>query len=249
MRIQFLGTGGYQPNERRHTACVLVPELGIAFDAGTSAFRLGANVTSPELRIFLSHAHLDHICGLTYLLTPIHEQRITQCSVHGLPETLEAVRRHLFSEAIFPVAPPFQMTPLAPQIEVGNGAIVTWRRQQHPGGSIGFRVSTQSGTFAYVTDTTADSDAIEFVRDVDVLIHECYFHDRDADWAVKTGHSHTSQVARLAAGANVKRLYLTHIDPRNPGDDPVGLATARAIFANTHMAEDGLVIDLKSASN
>ena len=27
MRLQLLGTGGYHPNERRHTACLLVPEL------------------------------------------------------------------------------------------------------------------------------------------------------------------------------------------------------------------------------
>jgi hypothetical protein len=65
MRVEFLGTGGYHPNERRHTACVLLPEIGLAFDAGTSVFRLPPRLESKELDVFLSHAHLDHIAGLT----------------------------------------------------------------------------------------------------------------------------------------------------------------------------------------
>ena len=35
MRVEFLGTSGFHPTESRHTACVVLPEIGIAFDAGT----------------------------------------------------------------------------------------------------------------------------------------------------------------------------------------------------------------------
>lgn len=44
MRLKLLGTGGYHPNEIRHTPCLLLPEQGIAFDAGTAAFRLPAQL-------------------------------------------------------------------------------------------------------------------------------------------------------------------------------------------------------------
>ncbi len=40
MQVVLLGTGGYHPSELRHTACVMLPELGIVFDAGTSFFRV-----------------------------------------------------------------------------------------------------------------------------------------------------------------------------------------------------------------
>ena len=96
---------------------------------------------------------------------------------------------------------------------------------------------------AYITDTTAPGDYIEFIRDVDLLIHECYFPDGMQEWAAKTGHSHTSAVAQMAKDANVKQLYLVHIDPQRPADDPVGLKLARSIFSDTHLAEDRMEIE------
>jgi ribonuclease BN (tRNA processing enzyme) len=51
-------------------------------------------------------------------------------------------------------------------------------------------------------------------------------------------------VAQLARDAGVGRLYLTHIDPRHPEDDPIGLETARRIFPATHLAEDLLEIEV-----
>ena len=40
MKLVLLGTGGYHPNQLRHTACVMLPEIGLIFDAGTSFFRV-----------------------------------------------------------------------------------------------------------------------------------------------------------------------------------------------------------------
>ena len=71
MRIVFLGTGGYHPNKRRHTASILLPDIGVALDAGTGFFRVQETIKSANLDIFLTHAHLDHICGLTFLLVPM----------------------------------------------------------------------------------------------------------------------------------------------------------------------------------
>lgn len=242
MRLIFLGTGGYHPNERRQTACVLLPELGIVFDAGTGFFRVPSRMMSSELTIFLSHAHLDHICGLTYPLVELHTRKITKFTVYGTKPTLDAVKSHLFAEPIFPVPLPCEWRELSEEISVGSATITTCRLK-HPGGSTGFKVICNGRSMAYVTDTTANDSYLDFLRGVDVLIHECNFPDHLAEWCEKTGHSHTSQVAELARKAQVKRLFLTHIDPQSPGDDPIGLATARAIFPNTHLAEDLLEID------
>jgi len=243
MKLVLLGTGGFHPNERRHTACVALPELGIAFDAGTSAFRLAERMRGRDLQIFLTHAHLDHICGLTFLLVPLMQNEIPSCKVHALPETLDAVRRHLFSQPIFPVLPRFDFVPLAERVELPGG-VLTWTPLRHPGGSVGYRIDLHNGrSMAYITDTLADGSYTAFLRGVDVLVHECYFPDALAEWCEPTGHSHTSQVAKLARESDVGRLYLTHIDPRRPDDDPVGLATARSIFPDTTLAEDLMEVE------
>ncbi len=78
----------------------------------------------------------------------------------------------------------------------------------------------------------------EFIRGVDVLIHECYFPDDRAEWAIKTGHSNTTPVASLAREAGVGRLILTHVDPLQSSDDPIGLDVARAVFPKSTLAHD-----------
>ena len=248
MRIEFLGTGGFHPNERRHTACVLLPEVGVAFDAGTSLFRLPARLQTPDLHLFLSHAHLDHICGLTYLLVPLMRGDIRSCRVYADAQVLRAVQQHLFSDSVFPVQPGFEFVELEPgqHYTIHGVEIAHHPLPSHPGGSRAFRVDWEQDrhprALAYVTDTTVDGTYTEFIRGVDLLIHECNFADNMAQWCERTGHSHTSMVANLANDSAVIRLALTHVDPQHPEDDPLGIDTARRIFPATELAEDGLVL-------
>ncbi len=251
MKLIFLGTGGYHPNQRRHTAGVLLPDAGVLLDAGSGLFRLVEHLRSSRLRIFLTHAHLDHILGLTYLLVPIAKRELESITVYGDAKTLTAVRDHLFAEYVFPVMPPFEFVELRDtgEIALEDGLRVSHQSlASHPGGSRAYRIDRQvdgaERSLAYITDTAADGSYSEFIRGVDVLIHECYFKDDMLHWGMKTGHCCTSQVARLAAEAKVGRLVLTHIDPQHPEDDPIDLATARSIFPNVEIAEDLLEIEV-----
>src|SRR5258708_4699326 len=148
MRASFLGTGGYHPNEGRHTSCIMLPELGIIFDAGTSFFRVAERLATRELHIFLSHAHLDHIVGLTYFLVPMFSGKVDRVWVRSAPEYLDAVQTHLFSPPIFPVAPGYVFQPLAEKVAVPAGGVLTHCRLNHPGGSIGYRIDWPLGSEA-----------------------------------------------------------------------------------------------------
>lgn len=247
MRVHILGSGGYFPNERRHTACYFLPESAAALDAGSGAFRLLRRIETEELDVFLSHAHLDHVVGLTYLLLPLATGQLARVRLHGTARTLEAVKVHLFSEALFPVLPPFEFRPLEAVtcVELADGGLLTHHPlKHHPGGTTAYRIdwpprgTEAARSFAYVTDTIVDGAYTEFIRGVDVLAHECYFPDEQATWAEKTGHSHTSAVARLAAEADVGTLYLIHIDPMSETDDSLGVDAARALFPRITLAED-----------
>lgn len=242
MRLVFLGTGGYHPNERRHTAGLMLPEPGIVLDAGSCFFRVQPRLQTQELDIFITHAHLDHIQGLTYFLVPMLRGDVTRCRVHADETTLSAIRTHLFAPPVFPVLPEFDFRLLTDSVSVG-GVTVTHRPIKHPGGGRGYLLQSGSTRLAYITDTTVDGSYTDFIRGADVLIHECYFPDEMSQWCEPTGHSHTSQVARLAREAGVGRLYLTHIDPQRADDDPIGLDTARQIFPATTLAEDLMEIE------
>jgi ribonuclease Z len=243
MRLHFLGTGGYHPNERRHTACIMLPDAGVIFDAGTAFFRVAERLATRGIDIFLTHAHLDHIAGLTYFLVPLFRKQVDRVKVHSAPEYLAAVQTHLFSQPVFPMLPAYDFLPLEEGVLLPGGGVLTHCRLNHPGGSLGYRIDWPGKALAYITDTIADGSYTRFVQGVDVLIHECNFSDEGAEWAEKTGHSYTSAAARIARDAGVKRLFLTHIDPEHDEDDPIGLTTARAVFPATEIAEDLMEVE------
>tara|TARA_R110002095_G_scaffold114178_2_gene99740 strand:- start:5965 stop:6699 length:735 start_codon:yes stop_codon:yes gene_type:complete len=243
MRIVLLGTGGYHPNERRHTACLMIPELGIIFDAGTSFFRVPDLLQTRDLQIFLTHAHLDHIAGLSFFLVPMLTGQVDSVKVYGEESKLTAIQTHLFSEEIFPVLPDYEYTPLPETVPVPGDGVLRHLKLEHPGGSVGYRIDWPDHSLAYITDTAHPEQHRDFIQDVDLLIHECYFPDDMAEWADKTGHSHTTPVAELARDARVGKLVLTHIDPQRPGDDPIGINVARNIFPHTILGEDLMEID------
>lgn len=238
MRLLFLGTGGYHPSERRHTASLLLPEIGVAFDAGTAFFRVPQRMETRELDLFLTHSHLDHVVGLTFPLVAMQEGLIEAIRIHARAHVLEAVRSHILAKALFPVEPEFEYLELGERVELPDGGVLTHTPLKHPGGATGYRVDWPERSFAYITDTTAPGPYVDFVRGVDLLVHECYFPDGVEHWAEETGHSCTTPVAKVAAEAGVGRMFLVHTDPQRTDDDPIGIATARAIFPNTEIAED-----------
>ena len=243
MRLQFLGTGGFHPNERRHTASLLLPEIGVALDAGTGFFRVPGSLRTRTLDVFLTHAHLDHVCGLTSILVAMLRENIVPVRVFGSRDTLDAVQTHLLARELFPVVPDFHWHELTGPVILSDGSQLTWIPLEHPGGSLGFRINWLDRSLAYITDTTAPGDYAGFIQDVDVLVHECYFPDELADLAVKTGHSSASNVAAVAKRARAKRLILVHADPQRPDDDPIGMDHLRTIFPDAELAEDLMEIE------
>jgi ribonuclease BN (tRNA processing enzyme) len=220
MQIHCLGTTGYHPNASRHTACYYLRELGVMLDAGTGVCRLTSALQkrpTKDLDIVLSHAHLDHIVGLTFLLGVMSVTDLQRVRVYGQKDKLEAVRQNLYHKLLFPVPPDFDWHELpdeSGQVSLAN-CTLDYFPQQHPGGSIGMLITGGGKRLAYLTDTTPhqDPEVISQLRDVDLLVHECYFNDESRDMAIMTGHSWLSGVTEFVQQTRPRRTLLIHVNP------------------------------------
>jgi ribonuclease BN (tRNA processing enzyme) len=249
MKIHCLGTSGYHPNEQRHTTCYFLPESGLVLDAGSGFYRLPPLVQTDHLDIVLSHAHLDHVVGLTFLLDVLHQRPIERVRVWGQAEKLAAIRDHLFHPLIFPVQLDVQWCPieLDTVTQLTSGVEATAFPLEHPGAAFGYRFDwPRAGkSLAYVTDSYTQLDApwIDKLRGVDLLMHECNFRDEKQDWAIKTGHTWTTRACEVARTTEAKALMMIHINPLEEQDDPVGLETARSVFPQTLVARDNALVE------
>ena len=261
-----LGTGGYIHTSRRATASVLVRRgrSALLFDAGTGVGRLlepafAAHLAGVDcLNIILSHYHLDHVIGLTWL------PKVWQSKVRILAPTAPLVEAQagdalarLASPPLF--ALPLERYPCPPEVvalasdaplELGEFR-VSVIGQHHAGGSVGFRVDD---CFAYVTDTDADERHVAFLSGVELALIDA-FYDAE-EYRASGGHpgrrlDHGSNVtaAEIARNAGVRTLGLIHINP-SYGEERCSamLEESRTLFPATTLPADGVPIQIDPAA-
>ena len=254
MLLHCLGTAGYHPNEERHTSCYFLPESGILLDAGSGAFRLAPLIQTKSIDLLLSHAHLDHVVGLTFLLDVFYQHPIDKLRIWGEQAKLDAVKEHLFSDLIFPVQLEAEFHAIDDRKELVIGSeqqvSVQWRQQKHPGGSVAYRMDWPDRRLLYATDTTGDAscEALQWGKGTDLLMHECYFRDDAKEWAEKTGHSWSSRVIEVTQGILPKKLLLTHVNPltKTVDGEDTSIDVDRIdslVDAEVILAEDNLVVE------
>jgi ribonuclease Z len=250
MHLEFLGTAGYHPSETRHTSCILLPDAApdeaFVLDAGTGFFRLA----SPErplprrLHIFLTHPHLDHVAGLTFLLDVAFVQKV-EVALYANANTLRAVKQTLFGSPLFPLPFVYPTVEISPEREFEvAGVRVNTHPLTHPGGSLAFRFDWTSGqSLCYVTDTAGDGRYHDFISGApDVLIHERNFPDSLATLADSSGHCTSSALVAAARASGARQVLVTHFNPLTQSD-PLEEDDVYAALPGVRAAFDGLKIE------
>jgi ribonuclease BN (tRNA processing enzyme) len=246
------------PTENRETTCFAVREDDVLFifDAGTGLRRLADPANAAlvegvrEIHMFLTHYHLDHVCGLAYLSGVLPGRVVT---VHA-PDAVftgtdpEAALSGLLRRPYNPhdwddLTANLHVRAIGARATIA-GHEVQVRRQAHSDASVAYRVDD---AFVFATDTRADPATALFAGGCDLLLHEAWYMAADAAGGHLppgyTSHSKVEDVATLAGDAHVRRLVLIHLNPLRDETYYLRLeAAGRSIFSSTEVLPDGEVL-------
>lgn len=251
-----------------NTSCIEMRVGGrtLIFDGGTGLRVLGQELLSRmpvEAEMFFTHSHWDHIQGFPFF-TPAFI-RGNRFNIYGaIAPNGSTIEQRLNDQMLHPNFPvPLQIMGANLtfcDIEVGeavqfeNGVTVENALLNHPGEAVGYRVSWQGKTAAYVTDTEhfpdrLDENVLWLARDADVMIYDATYTDAEY-YSEKTskvgwGHSTWQEAVKVAQAANVKQLVIFHHDPLHDDNfmDEIAHQTAQQ-FPNSVVAREGMVLDL-----
>jgi phosphoribosyl 1,2-cyclic phosphodiesterase/CheY-like chemotaxis protein len=236
-----------------NTSCVEVrTEDGtvIILDCGTGARALGLHLIRSEerplrLHLLTSHAHWDHIQGFPFfdpIFLPDTELYLyaPRDFQHSLEEVLAGQMRYPYFPVKFDA-----LRSLMHYTELEEGCFwidhvrVETQYLNHTAPTIAYRLSSGSTTIAYVTDhepfwmPTAgafqhpgDQRHIEFLRGVDLIIHDAQYTQEEYCGKVGWGHSTTEYATDVALAAGAARLALFHHDPSHDDQTMQGIEEA-----------------------
>jgi phosphoribosyl 1,2-cyclic phosphodiesterase len=275
--IRFWGVRGSIASPGSHTvryggntSCVEMRVGGklLIFDGGTGLRELGLKLLSEmplEAAMFFTHSHWDHIQGFPFFAPAFAPGN--KIDIYGaIAPNGSTIEQRLNDQMLHPNFPvPLQIMgaemnfcdiEVGEKVEMGDVKIEN-TLLNHPGESVGYRVSWNGKTAAYITDTEhfpdrLDENVLWLSQDADVIIYDATYTNKEYHSEkfskVGWGHSTWQEAVKVAKAANVKQLVIFHHDPLHNDEfmDEIAQDTAEQ-FPNSVVAKEGMVIDLMSA--
>ncbi|KGK42341.1 hypothetical protein LH51_07890 [Nitrincola sp. A-D6] len=226
MKIEILGcSGGMGKGE--FTTCIRIDER-LLIDAGSGLGEISQTEMLAIKQIFLTHAHLDHICFLPLLLDNLFELLESPIEVLALPETVEVLRKHIFNWQVWPdfselpdkYQPALSYHPLSRVQPVETGDLTVFPiPARHVVPTCGYRVVSAEGkVFCFSGDTTYDEDVLQAYNQlglINILMLECAFPDRLNTVAGHSKHLTPKRLLHFLQGLDQppENLLITHMKP------------------------------------
>jgi len=224
MRIRVLGCSGGIGNGARTTA--LLVDSDILIDAGTGVADLSLDAMAAIDHVFLTHAHLDHVTCIPFLLDSVASRRAQPLVVHAQEATLSVLRTHVFNNALWPdfTAIPSRDRPYLrfELLDPGEHASLGDRSLRsipvnHSIPAVGYLLGNGRASLAFSGDTTSTDrfwQELNACADLRHVIIETSFTDEEETLSHLSGHLCprllAQELAKFSGSANV---HITHLMP------------------------------------
>lgn len=268
--IKFWGTRGSiavpGPHTVRfggNTACFEIRCGGevLVIDGGSGLMGLGRKLLREgrrDVRIFFTHTHWDHICGIPFF-APAYapDTEVHFYAGHLVPDSsLKAVLCNMMMAPLFPVPIDVFRSCRFNDFECGAtqepvpGVTLRTCWLNHPNRACGYRIEHGGKSICIMTDTEhrkgeLDAIIVDFCRNADIMVYDAMFTDDEYERHVGWGHSTWQEAIRVGEAANVGRVVLFHHNPMNNDDRMSAIeAAAAAIKPGTIAAREGMELVL-----
>ena len=227
MKIKVLGASGSEVPG--HNCPAFLIDGRILLDAGTIANSLNIREEHSLQNIFLTHAHLDHIKGIPFLLDNLVTRSTgNTITVMSGKDVLDDLKKNIFNDRIWPdfskiptpERPVLKYQAFSPSSPVTiDGYKVVMEKVHHTVPAYGYIVENNRKEAIAYTGDTGPTDRFwktMAVHDVKCLIMETSFPNRLEKLALASGHLTPSLLEKEIAKMPVPptRIYLMHLKPQ-----------------------------------
>jgi len=198
-------------------------------DAGNILDTLGEESTEIE-NIWITHAHLDHIVDIAYILDNYFMLRKKSLNVIGLPQTIQMIKKHYLNDIIWPdfskiqlhnstkMAVVYKELSIGKKYTIGKEETIRAFRTDHTIASCGYIYTKDKNSILIAADTYSLKNMIKQIdadKSIKSIVVECSFPS-DMQILAETSKHLTPKLLfeMLDEVENKKlRLYINHIKP------------------------------------
>ena len=224
MHIRVLGASGGIGNGARTTA--LLVDNDVLIDAGTGVADLSLDAMAAIDHVFLTHAHLDHVACIPFLLDSVGSRRSRPLVVHAQEATLAVLRAHVFNNALWPdftaIPSPekpylrFELLPPGENVSLNDRSLRS-TPVSHSIPAVGYLLGNGRVSLAFSGDTSSTEVFWQVLNDCADLRHviiETSFTDEEEALSRLSGHLCPRMLAQeLGKLKSVANVYITHLMP------------------------------------
>lgn len=248
MNLRVLGCSGGSARDRHPTSFLI--DDRIAIDAGAVTANLAQEEQERVDHVVLSHAHLDHVANLPFLLDNRFARQTQPIRIYGPSESLKNLRSDLFNNRVWPdfTALHNRKSISLETIEVEPGVpfrvenlTMTASAMIHPVPCQGYLIDDGRNAI-YIAGDTGSVEPVKRAIDgndrVRAIVLEVSWPDRMDELSRISGHLTPSMLAAAWPIHPTARVLITHIKPFH--FDEVCAEIARLDLPRVEILADGM---------
>ncbi|OGQ36949.1 MAG: hypothetical protein A3F16_03330 [Deltaproteobacteria bacterium RIFCSPHIGHO2_12_FULL_43_9] len=222
MKIKVLGCHGSEGQKYKATSFLI--NDSIVIDAGTIVSALPIKDLKKIKHIFITHAHLDHIKDLAFLVDNLFGKIKKPIKIYGKKKTINAIQKHLFNDVIWPdfsrlpsrSNPTMRFIPIKKIVKI-NGISIEPIAVNHTVESVGYIIKDGMATLAITGDTGPTRGfwrRLKREHHLKAIFAEVSFPSRKRLLAQDSLHYTPTTLARdLPTLENNPRICIYHLKP------------------------------------